>query len=71
MKLRWKIICYDGIMISYFANKRKKKDQIGRAKKLTQKRDKNKHGLREYGEVLIFGSKRARAQFGRRARFWS
>ena len=46
MTLRWKILCYDGIMISCFANKRKN-DQIARAKKLNPKRDKTKHGLVE------------------------
>ena len=44
-------------MISCFANKRKKKDQIARAKKLNPKRDKTKHGLQECGVyILAFGS---------------
>ena len=42
------MICYDGIMISCFANKRKK-DQIAKAKELNPKRDKTKQGLLELG----------------------
>ena len=42
------MICYDGIMISCFENKRKK-DRIAKAKKLNPKGDKTKHGLLELG----------------------